>query len=45
MVVELLVKMRGVTAYVLVHNEAEGCAPLTIVALARKTVRELERIG
>lgn len=45
MVVELLVKMRGVTAYVLVHNEAEGCAPLTIVALARKTVRELDRIG
>ncbi|MFC1611657.1 DUF72 domain-containing protein [Myxococcota bacterium] len=34
-VVDLLQASRGLPTYVLVHNEAEGCAPLTILALAR----------
>ena len=34
-IVRLLTALRGVPAYVLVHNEAEGSAPLTILALAR----------
>ncbi len=40
-VVALLRAMRGVPTYVLVQNEAEGCAPLTIVALARMLADEL----
>jgi uncharacterized protein YecE (DUF72 family) len=44
-VVELLVKMRAVPTYVLVDNEAEGCAPLTIVALARQVLRQLDAFG
>jgi len=34
-IVRLLCAMRGVPAYLLVHNEAEGSAPLTLLALAR----------
>jgi uncharacterized protein YecE (DUF72 family) len=37
-IVRLLTAMRGVPSYVLVHNEAEGSAPLTILALARMLV-------
>ena len=33
--------LRGVPTYVLVHNEAEGCAPRTIIALARMLARRL----
>jgi hypothetical protein len=29
--------------YVLVNNKAEGCAPLTIRALAEKLAEELDR--
>ncbi len=34
-IIELLQTTQGVPAYVLVHNEAEGAAPLTVLALAR----------
>lgn len=34
-VVDLLMAVRGLPTYVLVDNQAEGCAPLTVVALAR----------
>jgi len=34
-IVRLLTAFKGVPAYVLVHNEAEGSAPITILALAR----------
>lgn len=43
-VVDLLVGMRGVPTYVLVQNEAEGSAPLTIVALARQLTRRLDEV-
>jgi uncharacterized protein YecE (DUF72 family) len=42
-VVDVLVAMRGIPTYVLVHNEAEGSAPLTIVALARMLQARLGR--
>jgi uncharacterized protein YecE (DUF72 family) len=41
-IVDLLVATRGIPTYVLVHNEAEGCAPLTVLALARMLVDRLE---
>jgi uncharacterized protein YecE (DUF72 family) len=41
-IVDLLVATRGIPTYVLVHNEAEGCAPLTVLALARMLVERLE---
>ena len=39
----LMDKSRGIPTYVLVHNEAEGCAPLTVLALARMLVEQLGR--
>ncbi len=38
-VVDLLRATRGIPAYVLVHNEAEGSAPLTVLSIARSLVR------
>ncbi len=37
-VVALATANLGIPTYVLVHNEAEGCAPLTVLALARMLV-------
>ena len=44
-VISMILANLGIPTYVLVHNEAEGCAPLTILALARMLVAELERRG
>jgi uncharacterized protein YecE (DUF72 family) len=44
-VVALMKANLGIPTYVLVHNEAEGSAPLTIVALARLLAQTLCRSG
>jgi uncharacterized protein YecE (DUF72 family) len=40
-VVDLILATRGIPTYVLTHNDAEGSAPLTLLALARMLVAEL----
>jgi uncharacterized protein YecE (DUF72 family) len=40
-VVDLILATRGIPTYVLAHNDAEGCAPLTLLALARMLVAAL----